>query len=161
MPLRFSATLVPHMRIPRVAYEDRDNFIRNLVTVVVGSGYAVLPTDVPLARTSIVSPLSRSAATRTAVLPLADVKAHLRIEPDQTAEDAYLTSLEMAARLHTENVLRRTVDATVGENVKVAMLLLIAHWYRSREAVATGTIATKQPLAYEALLFPERDYPCY
>lgn len=38
--------------------------------------------------------------------------------------------------------------------LKVAILLLIAHWYQNRETVVTGTIATALPFAAEALLKP-------
>ena len=64
----------------------------------------------------------------------------------------------MAARLHTQRLLRAEFDAGVGENVKQAMYFLIAHWYRNREAVVVGTVANSLPLAYLAILFPERDY---
>jgi hypothetical protein len=69
----------------------------------------------------------------------------------------------MAARLNTENYLRNTIDATVGENIKLAMLLLIAHWYRNREAVSTGRTmqGVEMPLGYKELLSSERDYPTY
>lgn len=139
---------------PAVSLQDRDNFVRDLITVIGGdcnaSADAVRRALPPI-------PLSGSALALDPVLTLADVKMHLRIETDQTREDGYLATLEMAARLHTQNELRRTIDATVGENVKVAMLLLIAHWYRNRETV--GATMSEAPLAYKALLFPERDFP--
>lgn len=46
--------------------------------------------------------------------------------------------------------------ANVPQPIKAAMLLLIGHWYLHREAVITGTITAKQPLAVEALLAPYR-----
>lgn len=42
--------------------------------------------------------------------------------------------------------------STVPPAIKQAILLLIGHWYRNRESVVTGTIATSLPLAVEALL---------
>ena len=135
-------------------FEDRDNFVRNLVTALLPgrvSGVVVVP------GAGRQSPLSRSAAGRDAILSLDKIKVHLRIELNQNAEDDYLTDLEMAARLHTENVLRREIDDSVGQNITRAMLLLIAHWYRNRETVAATDLA-KMPNAYEALLSPERDF---
>lgn len=42
--------------------------------------------------------------------------------------------------------------AQVPEGIKTAIKLLAAHWYENREAVVTGTIASKIPLAVESLL---------
>lgn len=42
--------------------------------------------------------------------------------------------------------------STVPAAITQAILLLIGHWYRNRETVVTGTIATSLPLAVEALL---------
>ena len=64
----------------------------------------------------------------------------------------------MAARLHIENYIRRPIDDIVGENIKWAERLLIGHWYRNREAVGSDKLVAL-PLAVEALLNPERDYP--
>ena len=146
--------MLPHIRVDRYSLQDRDNFVRNLVTILTGgSAGGTAPEDWPS------TPLTPSAAGRPPVLTLDQVKMHLRIEPEITVEDEYLTGIEMAARLHVENVLRREIDATVGENVQWAMRFLIGHFYRNREAAAVGTIAVTIPLAVEALLAPERDYP--
>lgn len=40
--------------------------------------------------------------------------------------------------------------------IKVAVLLLVGHWYANRETVVTGTIATELPLAVAALIAPYR-----
>lgn len=45
--------------------------------------------------------------------------------------------------------------AAVPEQIKVAVMLLAAHWYDNREAVTTGT-AMSVPLAFEALTGPHR-----
>lgn len=152
--------IIPHVRISAhgpglVSDEDRDNFVRNLLTVLHVGGVSVFPSSI--ARVVGSSPLSK-AATGNPVVPLDMIKSHLRIEQDQTAEDDYLVFLEKAARVYTAAVLRRdTVDDTVGENVKEAMLLLIAHWYRNRESVGADALA-QVPLAFTALLSTERDY---
>ena len=138
-----------------VSFEDRDNFVRDLVTIALPDGTF---TQVPVTAAPASAPLS-SAVTGPPVLTLAEVKAHLRIELSFTDEDDVLTLLEKAARLQVQNDIRREIDAAVGENVKLAMLLLVGHWYRHREAVATGTTVAELPLAYKALLFAERDFP--
>jgi uncharacterized phiE125 gp8 family phage protein len=52
-----------------------------------------------------------------------------------------------------------TVETTAGydegevpANLQAAMLLLIGHWYRNREAVVVGTISGKLPIGVEALI---------
>lgn len=136
--------------------QDQDNFVRNLITVLCGGWWSGAPYPAPYPAPS---PLSKSARDLAAVLTLPEIKVHCHIDADQTAEDDLLADLEMAARLHTQNVLRRDIDDTVGENVRQAMLLLIAHWYRNREAVLVGSISAVVPLTYMALLSTERLYP--
>lgn len=46
--------------------------------------------------------------------------------------------------------------STVPEPVCQAILLLVGQWFRTRENVVTGTIATALPFAVEALLAPYR-----
>lgn len=49
-------------------------------------------------------------------------------------------------------VCGETTTATVPEACKHAILLLVGNWFRNREAVLTGTIATELPLAVKYLL---------
>jgi uncharacterized phage protein (predicted DNA packaging) len=161
--------VVPHVRIPAPpvseliiplgAYEDQDNFIRDLVTIAPGA--AVVPWG-GVTYSSLVPPVppSESASLRPPVLTLDQIKLQCRIELDQTDEDELLTLYEMAARIHAENILRYQIDDTVAENVKQACLMLIAHWYRNREATGGDKVA-KIPLAYKDLLHLERDFPNY
>jgi hypothetical protein len=158
--------VLPHVRIPTqqlkdaggppAALEDQDNFVRNLGTVL-GAG----PGGFDLG--SVVAPPvtpSPSASSRDPVLTVDEIKMHVHIEPAQTAEDTYLMQLEMAARLHAENFLRYQIDATVGENIKQALLFLIALWYRNREQMIEGKWGSI-PAGFQALLGLERDYPTY
>jgi hypothetical protein len=103
------------------------------------------------------------SAASAPLLTLDQIKLHCHIELDQTEEDALLLDYEMAARLHTENYLRYQIDNTMGENIKQACLMLVAHWYRNREAVSTGrgSVGEQMPLAYMSLLHLERDFPIY
>lgn len=42
--------------------------------------------------------------------------------------------------------------------LKTAILMLVAHWYQTREAVIVGTIAGQTPLAFDALIAPYRRF---
>ena len=161
--------IIPHIRVPtqklddagltpRAALEDQDNFVRDLGTILVG-GVAGFTTD-----TTPPPPVTPTppVGSRGAVLSLEEVKIHCHIELDHTIEDDYLNQLEMAARLHAENYLRYKLEAPVGENIRQALLLLIASWYRRREAVTGESYRyTEVPMAFTALLALERDYPTY
>lgn len=149
--------ILPNSRISKF---DRDDFVRNLLTVLHVDPELWLflwpqQFEEPLPPV----PLSPSAAGREAVLTLPEIKLHCHIEPAVTAEDSYLQQLEMAARLHTENALNRrgALGADAPENVKQAMLVLIAHWYRNRESVSEGEMSPV-PMAYDSLLSTEKDY---
>lgn len=148
--MRYLPAIQPHIRIPTVGLQDRDNFITNLATLLY-----FFPADL-VGRSVGPLPPSKSVKAGEPVVTLEQIKDQCRIEYSQTAEDAYLLGLEMAARIHTANVLQQTLDPTIGENIKQAILFLIAHWYRNREAV--GEAGQTVPLAYEALLWPERNF---
>ena len=141
-----------------VALEDRDNFIRDLGTILTG-GTATADWDGTNTPPPPVTP-TPSASDRDPVLTLPEIKQQCHIELDQTYDDDYLEQLEMAARLHTENYLRYKIDDSVGENIKMALLILIADWYRNRELMRDGRWVDA-PIAYKALLSLERDYPTY
>ena len=151
------------MRLPpilpnsRIAKSDRDDFITNLLTVLEINPLIYYP-DLP-ASTPTPPPLSDPVADREPVATLAEVKLHCRVELDQTDEDSELMLLERAAHLHTENVLRRQgqLDADAPENIKTAVLILVAHWYRNREAVVAGRIEVI-PFTYNALISTEKNY---
>lgn len=140
------------------AFEDRDNFVRDMATVLTG-GTGSTGDDGTGSPPPPVTP-SDSASSREPLLTLPEIKAQCHIELDQIIDDAYLAQLEMAARLHTENYLRYQIDNTVGENIKQACLILIADWYRNRELMRDGRWVDA-PIAYKALLSMERDYPTY
>lgn len=46
--------------------------------------------------------------------------------------------------------------AAASENVKLACLIMVSHWYEIREPVVTGTIVAKVPWSAQALLDRER-----
>lgn len=132
--------------------QDQDNFVRNLITLYYPYGDPWPGAPSPPHR------LSTSLEGVPPVLTLDQMKWHCNVELAETAWDTTLLGMEMAARLHTQRLLRQDIDATVGENIKQAMYLLVAHWFRNREAVIVGTITSALPLGYLATLFPERDF---
>ena len=46
--------------------------------------------------------------------------------------------------------------AAVPDDLKIALQLLVAHWYENREAVVTGTISTTVGLAFDEIVAPYR-----
>ncbi|PUY30784.1 head-tail connector protein, partial [Cronobacter sakazakii] len=81
------------------------------------------------------------------------VKHHCNIEPDFTEDDNWIENSIKAAARYVETWTRRRLyekaddplymadpDALLyGEDVEMAMLMLIAHWYTNRETVSTGS----------------------
>lgn len=49
-----------------------------------------------------------------------------------------------------------TTSEEVPQNIRMAILLLVANWYENREPVVVGTTAMELPFAVEALLAPYR-----
>lgn len=100
------------------------------------------------------------------------VKHHCNIEQDFTEDDIWIaTSIKAAAR-YVETWTRRRLyekaddplymadpDALLyGEDIEMAMLMLIAHWYTNRETVSTGSTTSALAFSTEALLQPYRIY---
>jgi len=122
------------------------------------------------------------------MLTLQVIKEHCRLELDQTEEDGLLKVYGRAAwrlvesrsgrklfevvpegateeQLNDEDFLRPLLPVGAPENalpvtddVRVAMLLVVAHWFKNREAVteATSSGAKDLPLAFDALINPYR-----
>lgn len=121
------------------------------------------------------------------MLTLDQIKAHCRLELDDTEEDNDLKGFGLAAWRMVEtrtgrkliqvalpegappealadyDYLRSLLPANAPENalpvtadVTLAMLMLVAHWYRNREAVteASATGSRALPLAFGALVDP-------
>ncbi|ABU76299.1 head-tail connector protein [Cronobacter sakazakii] len=100
------------------------------------------------------------------------VKHHCNIEPDFTEDDNWIENSIKAAARYVETWTRRRLyekaddplymadpDALLyGEDVEMAMLMLIAHWYTNRETVSTGSTTSALAFSTEALLQPYRIY---
>jgi hypothetical protein len=123
------------------------------------------------------------------MLTIEQIKAHCRLELDETEEDTALMLYGRAAwrMVETstgrkliqvvlpedappdagadEDYLRSLLPANAPENalpvtddVRLAALMLVAHWYRNREPVTeSGAVGAKAlPLAFDALVGPYR-----
>ncbi|HBO8236488.1 phage gp6-like head-tail connector protein [Pseudomonas aeruginosa] len=113
------------------------------------------------------------------------IKAHLRLDDDEfTAQQALLTAYGRAAWRLVENRTGRTLidvgpvlegetwadlfaklpegspenAAPLDDDLTLAMLLVVAHWDKNREAVSENGVQTQQalPLAFDALIEPYR-----
>ena len=101
------------------------------------------------------------------MIDLPIVKAHLRVDHDD--EDALIEGYRDAALSAFETWTNRTlVDPAeslpdpvgnalwMSKSIQQGALLLIGHWYGSREAVVIGTITAELPMATNALWKPHR-----
>lgn len=61
-------------------------------------------------------------------------------------------------KFDTSNPPQLVNDTALIEPIKIAILMLVAHWYRTREPVAIGATVEKLPFTVEALLQPYRVY---
>ena len=105
------------------------------------------------------------------MLDIVLIKEHLRLEADQVDEDALLLAYGRAAWRLVENKTNRALiegealppespanALLMADDLRLAMLMLVAHWYRNREAVtdAASTGSRALPLAVDALVGPYR-----
>ena len=101
------------------------------------------------------------------MIALLVVKAHLRVDHDD--EDALIQGYTDAALSAFETWTNRALlapDAVLPEprgnslimskSIMQGALLLIGHWYSSRETVVIGTITAELPMATNALWKPHR-----
>ncbi|MDN7144151.1 head-tail connector protein [Pseudomonas sp. JQ170] len=101
------------------------------------------------------------------MIDLVSVKAHLRVDGDE--EDVLIQGYTDAALSTFELWTNRTLieegaalPDPVGNALKITKairqgaLLLIGHWYASRETVVIGTITAELPMATNALWKPHR-----
>ena len=88
------------------------------------------------------------------ILTLDEVKTHLRIQHDE--EDLYLESLIIQAQAAAEDFTRVSFEADAPEPVRLAVLLMVGHYYENREAADNIAYATMRT-AFQNLLYPHRD----
>lgn len=111
------------------------------------------------------------------MLELDIIKQHVRLEPDETEEDALLETYANAARRLVENKAGRTLYVTqeeipkddegnvtdehalvLDDDITTAMLLIIGTWFANRESVVVGTITATLPMAVDALIKPYQHF---
>lgn len=101
------------------------------------------------------------------MIDLPIVKAHLRVDHDD--EDALIEGYRDAALSAFETWTNRTLVGPetalpdpvgnvlrMSKSIQQGALLLIGHWYSSRETVVIGTITAELPMATNALWKPHR-----
>lgn len=93
---------------------------------------------------------------------LVDARRQIKLEEDDDSEDGLLSIFIAAAKRSCSSITGYSL--TVGEvpapstgdvdAIRLAMLMLVAHWYENREAVTgnTRTIPTKLALSVDFLL---------
>ncbi|MEE3636610.1 head-tail connector protein [Pseudomonas sp. AL 58] len=101
------------------------------------------------------------------MIDLATVKAHLRVTHDaeddliQGYTDAALSTFELWTNrelIEEGGALPDPVGKAlvITKSIRQGALLLIGHWYASRESVVIGTITAELPMATNALWAPHR-----
>jgi uncharacterized phage protein (predicted DNA packaging) len=88
------------------------------------------------------------------VVTIAEVKAHLRIQHDD--EDEYLSSLIAQAQSVAEDYCRVTLPDDAPPAVRLALLLMISHYYENRDNPDKHVYLAMRT-AFENLLYPHRD----
>lgn len=92
-----------------------------------------------------------------------EIKDYLRI--DNNYDDVLIDTLVSAAIDHCEAYLNRPIldknmtDANrwkVPESIKIAIFMLVAHWYENRTPVAIGAISSPIALTVNSILAPHR-----
>lgn len=84
---------------------------------------------------------------------VAELKTHLRIQHDE--EDGLLESLLKQAQAAANDFCRADFDADAPEPVRLAILLMAAHFYEYRDSSDKTAYATMLS-AFHALLYPYR-----
>ena len=88
------------------------------------------------------------------VVTVEEAKAHLRIQHDD--EDAYITSLIEQSQATAEDYCRVTFDEKAPQAVRLAVLLMVSHYYENRDNPDKHIYLTMR-MAFENLLYPHRD----
>ena len=88
------------------------------------------------------------------ILTVDEVKTHLRIQHDE--EDEYLESLIAQAQGAAEDFCRTEFRAAAPEPVRLAVLLMVSHYYENRDN-PDRQVYLAMRMAFENLLYPHRD----
>ena len=88
------------------------------------------------------------------ILTVDEVKTHLSIQHDE--EDEYLESLIAQAQGAAEDFCRAEFQAAAPEPVRLAILLMVSHYYENRDN-PDRQVYLAMRTAFENLLYPHRD----
>ena len=88
------------------------------------------------------------------VVTVHEAKTHLRIQYDD--EDTYLKSLIKQAQAAAEDFCRVPFYEPAPEPVRLAVLLMVSHYYENRDNPDKHVYLTMR-MAFENLLYPYRD----
>lgn len=88
------------------------------------------------------------------VVSIPEIKAHLRIQHDD--ENSYLESLVVQAQAAAEDFCRVAFDINAPETVRLAVMLMVSHFYENRDNPDKQVYLTMR-MAFENLLYPHRD----
>ena len=88
------------------------------------------------------------------ILAVEEVKNHLRIQHDE--EDAYIEGLIRQAQGAAEDFCRATFESEAPEPVRLAVLLMVSHYYENRDN-PDRQVYLAMKTAFENLLYPHRD----
>ena len=88
------------------------------------------------------------------VVTVDEAKAHLRIDHDE--EDAYIDGLIAKAQAVAEDYCRVSFSDQAPEPVRLAVLLMVSHYYENRDNPDKQTYLTMR-MAFENLLYPHRN----
>ena len=88
------------------------------------------------------------------ILTIEEVKAHLRIQHDE--EDELIEGFIAQAQAVAEDYCRLQFEDTAPEPVRLAVLLMVSHYYENRDNPDRQVYMTMR-IAFENLLYPYRD----
>ena len=88
------------------------------------------------------------------ILTIEEVKAHLRIQHDE--EDDLIESFIAQAEAVAEDYCRVQFTDPAPEPVRLAVLLMVSHYYENRDNPDRQVYMTMR-IAFENLLYPYRD----
>ena len=88
------------------------------------------------------------------VVTVDEAKAHLRVDHDE--EDTFLEGLIAKAQAVAEDYCRVSFSEEAPEPVRLAVLLMVSHYYENRDNPEKQVYVTMR-IAFENLLYPYRD----
>ncbi|CAM6608640.1 head-tail connector protein [Klebsiella quasipneumoniae] len=99
-----------------------------------------------------------------------ELRYQCRIDSDDDTEDVMLTLYLNASLKHAEKITNRHLydsavpdddpdGLVIEDDIKLALMLLVSHWYENREPVNIGNITTTLPFGVKSILEQHRKIP--